>query len=106
MAQASSRRRRTHANATGVATATIVVRQPSGIGRQQPVHETRVPFAVVPEYPGKGASRKCPLRAGVMVVLRDVGGCMGNWSMRRERVVGWTQGLSGRTAAPAQGEPG
>ena len=50
------RRRRNQATVRGAATATMLVRQPNGRGRQQPVHDTLVPFAVVVEYPGKGAS--------------------------------------------------
>jgi hypothetical protein len=47
--QTSRRRRRSHPTAAGVAATTRVVRHPSGSGRQQPVHETRVPFDVVLE---------------------------------------------------------
>ncbi|KRE60811.1 hypothetical protein ASG78_10500 [Nostocoides sp. Soil756] len=46
--------RRSRAAATGTATATTVVRQPSGRGRQQAVQETRLPPAVVVDHRGKG----------------------------------------------------
>lgn len=63
------RLRRVNASVKGAATATTLVRQPRGSGRQHPAQDTLVPFDVVAEYLGIGAMRNCPRRDGDMVFL-------------------------------------